>query len=83
MQDPNPENIVGQKRVTHSVDHHIPWGQVAVGVGLLAVAYVGYKVFLSGSSGSDDTDDVGDEIEDAGGGFAGTEVPVSGGGLTA
>lgn len=40
MSDPAPENVTGEKRVVHSVEHSIPWGHVALGVGLLALAYV-------------------------------------------
>jgi hypothetical protein len=80
MQDPNPENIMGQKQVSHSVE----W-RINVGYALLAVLglYLAWKAFGFVSGGDTDTDDVGDEIEETAEEFAGTEVPVSGGGLTA
>jgi len=43
MDDPKPENVVGQKRVVHKVEHRIDWGYVAAGVGLLALAWIGRK----------------------------------------
>lgn len=55
MQDPKPENIAGQKRVIHRVEHKVDWGYVAAGVGALAVAYVLLRLF-SGGSGSEDGD---------------------------
>ena len=65
MQDPNPENIVGQKRVTHSVE----W-QINVGYALLGVLglYLAWKVFggLSSSSEDEQSDpDAVDELTDA------------------
>lgn len=44
MDDPLPANIEGQKRVVHKVEHEIQWGYIAVGVGLLAVVWLGYRV---------------------------------------
>jgi len=38
MNDPAPENIEGQKRVVHSVEHSINWGHVAVAIVALVVA---------------------------------------------
>lgn len=35
MQDPSPENIVGEKRVIHRVNHQIHWGHVALAVALI------------------------------------------------
>lgn len=61
MQDPKPENIAGQKRVIHRVEHRIDWGYVAAGVGVLAVAYVLLRLF-SGGSGSESADDLDSEI---------------------
>lgn len=55
--EPKPENVDGTKVVKHSVSHRIDWGYVALGAGLLAVAWTGYRVFVdtgddeSGASG--------------------------------
>lgn len=40
MDDPIPENIEGSKEVVHSYEHRIDWGYVALGAGLIAIAYV-------------------------------------------
>jgi hypothetical protein len=45
MNDPVPENITGRKAVTHSVEHRIDWGHVALAGAALAVVYV---LFLRG-----------------------------------
>lgn len=45
MQDPKPANISGSKRVSHSYTHRIDWGYVAAGVGMVALAFVVYRVF--------------------------------------
>lgn len=37
MNDPTPENITGEKRVSHVVKHQINWGYVAVAVAALIV----------------------------------------------
>jgi hypothetical protein len=66
MQDPNPENIMGQKQVSHSVE----W-KVNVGYTLLAVLglFLAWKLFgaVSSSSGNENEDDLAsgelDEIE--------------------
>jgi len=80
MQDPNPENIMGSKQVSHSVE----W-QINVGYALLAVLglYLAWKAFGVLSGGSEDSDDVTDDIEDVADEFGGAEIPVSGGGMTA
>ena len=54
MEDPIPENIDGSKVVTHSYEHRIDWGYVGLGVGLLAVAYVGYTVLATSESDDDE-----------------------------
>jgi hypothetical protein len=54
MQDPKPENIAGQKRVVHRVEHRIDWGYVVAGVGLVAVAYVMYRLLVEGSESEED-----------------------------
>lgn len=56
MHDPKPENVVGQKRVVHKVEHRIDWGYVAGGIGLLAVAWVGWRFFRD--TGQDDDQEV-------------------------
>jgi hypothetical protein len=40
MQDPLPENITGEKAVTHSVEHRVDWSHVLIA---LAVVYVAAK----------------------------------------
>jgi len=40
VNDPAPANISGEKRVTHSVEHRINWGYVAVAVAVLVVVAV-------------------------------------------
>lgn len=32
MEDPLPENIAGEKRVVHTVEHRVNWGYVALAV---------------------------------------------------
>ena len=89
MQDPLTENIDGTKveevthEFSHNVEHHVPWGQILLGVGLLAVAYVGYKAFLADSSSGTDESDESDEFDELDGFGGAAEIPVSGGGLTA
>lgn len=39
MQDPLPENIDGEKVVTHSVEHEINWGYVSVAVMVLVLLW--------------------------------------------
>lgn len=48
--DPLPENVDGHvvQSYEHQLYHEIPWGQVAIGVGLLALAYVVYQHLDSG-----------------------------------
>lgn len=42
MQDPLPENVEGSKRVAHTVEHHINWSHVALGVAVIVVVlYLG------------------------------------------
>jgi len=45
MQDPPKRNIRGEK--THSVEWQVDVGQVAMGVGLLAVAYILYRLVIA------------------------------------
>jgi len=53
VNDPTPENISGEKRVVHSVEHSINWGYVALAiVGLAVVVKIGPA--LARSSGSED-----------------------------
>lgn len=58
MQDPLPENIDGQK--THSVEWQVDVGQVAMGAGLLALAWIAYRLFIvpdeSGTRNAQDGD---------------------------
>jgi hypothetical protein len=43
MDDPMPENIDGTKVERHTFEHRMPWGQIAIGVGLIALAYAIHK----------------------------------------
>ena len=45
MQDPPAENIRGAKKVTHTVEHRVDWGHVALGIGLLLLAYTLRRMF--------------------------------------
>lgn len=65
MEDPDPSNISGEKRVSHSVNWEINVGHVALAV---AVIYVIWKLLGSRSG----------EIEDAEDGE--TTIPVGGDG---
>lgn len=57
MRDPLPENIDGRKEYRHAFEHHIDWGQVILGAGVIAAAYVAYRVFVEdGSAGEQDDD---------------------------
>ena len=58
MQDPIPENIDGSKQVIHKVEHQRKWGHVALALGVLGVAYVGYRV-LAGTNEHRDKDEMG------------------------
>jgi len=80
MADPPPENVTGEKRVVHSVEHSIPWGHVALGVGLIVVAYVLHAHLIDGSDDVEPleesneiglTDGVPVEIENAASGLVG------------
>jgi len=70
MNDPLPENIEGVVTEDHSFEHQMQhsfdWGQIALGLGIVAIAYVLWSAFEPGESvdGSEETD---------GGGF---EEPV-------
>ena len=53
MNDPTPENITGEKRVVHSVEHSIDWGHVAAAIAVLVVV-VKIGPALSRSSSRDE-----------------------------
>lgn len=53
MRDPLPENIDGRKEYRHVFEHRIDWGQMTLGVGVLAAAYVAYRLFVDGESQDD------------------------------
>lgn len=38
VNDPAPDNISGEKRVVHSVEHSINWGHLALAIVALVVA---------------------------------------------
>lgn len=44
MNDPKPENITGEKWVGHTVEHKVDWGHVALGLGLLALVCLIWRV---------------------------------------
>jgi len=52
VQDPEPSNIRGQKRVVHSVEHQVNWGYVAIAVAVIAVVW-----WVSRTTGSDEEGD--------------------------
>lgn len=56
MQDPMPENIDGSKVERHVFKHSIEWGHVALGIGMVVVAVVVWRV-ASGESDEDDQDE--------------------------
>lgn len=58
MEDPKPENIVGEKRAVHRVEHRIDWGYLTLGLGALAVGYVLYRLFVQ-TGDSDQNDEQG------------------------
>jgi hypothetical protein len=62
MEDPLPENIDGSKRVTHSVNHHVNWSYVALGVA--AIVVITKVASILESSTSDDEEEI--EVESAG-----------------
>jgi len=53
MQDPPKENITGEKATTHHVEHRVPWGHVALGIGGLALAYVIWRSVRSVDDGDE------------------------------
>jgi hypothetical protein len=57
MQDPKPENIMGEKSVTHSVEHKINWGHFALGFAVIYVVYKGSRFLASDSDSSEDIED--------------------------
>lgn len=62
MQDPQPENITGEKQVVHSVEHRINWGYVILGVAAIYVTWKARGIFSSSSS-SETKDDRADRDE--------------------
>lgn len=77
---PLPENVDGHvlQSYEHQLHHEIPWGQVAIGVGLVAVAYVLYQHL---DTSNDRTADESGELEAESSEFV--PVEVGGGGLLA
>ena len=57
MQDPPAENIAGEKRVAHTVEHRINWGYVA-----LAAAAIGVLLYLRPSSDDGHPDPTGKRL---------------------
>lgn len=51
MRDPEPSNIEGRKVERHEFSHVVNWGYVAMGLGLLALAWVVYQLVSSTESG--------------------------------
>jgi hypothetical protein len=54
MRDPHPSNIAGKK--VHKFEHQIQWGYLAVGIGLLGVAWMLSRTFASSTDDEDDFD---------------------------
>lgn len=54
MRDPLPDNIDGQKVVSHEVQHSVDWGHVALGVAAIYAIWKGAQLL---GGGSDDVED--------------------------
>lgn len=74
MNEPAPENITGEiverHTYSHEIQHRIPWGYVTLGVGLMALAWVLYRSWLSGGQTGAEPDEDGLSDEEA------VDVPV-------
>lgn len=48
--EPRPGNVAGKKveKVTHSVEHSVDWGHVAIGAGVIVLALVLSRLFVGG-----------------------------------
>lgn len=79
--EPLPENIEGYvvDTSTHSYEHRIPWGHVAVGIGLLALAYVAHQYLNDSDETPAETPE--GPAEEPDGEFV--NIDVQGGGLLA
>jgi hypothetical protein len=55
MLEPTPENIDGTVVEKHSFEHRVNWSHVALGVGMLAVAYVVHRVLADRNDDEDET----------------------------
>lgn len=76
MREPSPENITGEiverHTYSHEIQHRIPWGYVAMGVGLTALAWVLYRAFVADG----ETGEVDEELREDAEEWVG--VPVEG-----
>jgi hypothetical protein len=77
MQDPKPENIVGQKRHTHSWEHSVRWDLLIAAV---VAGYVAWK-FLGGRSSRSSRESEESVTEEIAGEFEEIDVTDGGGGL--
>lgn len=53
--EPLPENISGEKRVVHRIEHNVQWGHVVLGAAAILLIYVVFDPFSSSESDGDDT----------------------------
>ncbi|MFW5918426.1 MAG: hypothetical protein ACOCR0_02980 [Haloferacaceae archaeon] len=59
MEDPLPENIDGEKRVVHSIEHSVNWSHVAIALVVLYLLVAVGPSLLDGA-GSASCDDEGE-----------------------
>jgi hypothetical protein len=58
MEDPLPENISGQKRVIHTVNHDIQWGYVAIGLAVILLALKFGPPIRNAAAGDDEENEM-------------------------
>jgi hypothetical protein len=59
--EPKPENVTGEKVQKHVFKHRVDWGHVALGLGVIAVAWVAYQT-LAESSPKNEEPSLGTEV---------------------
>ena len=78
MNDPNPENIVGQKRVTHAVEWQIQPSYLLAALAVLVIAWKLLPDRSGTSTSSEPEESMGEEMA---GRFEEIDVTDGGGGL--